>query len=76
MELGIVGSEKTTTHAIKVAISEWQGRTGVDFRRCYKVGNEWRHTQKGIWLQPHEIKEAITFLERAEAELTKAGILK
>ena len=76
MELGIIGSEKISTQALKVDIREFKGMTGVDIRRCYKVGNDWRHTVKGVWLQPFEVKQAITFLERAEAELIKRGILK
>ena len=78
VELGTIGSEKTTTntHSVKVAIREWNGEQGVDIRRWQKFGQDWHATKKGIRLRANEIKEAITFLERAEQELTKQGILK
>jgi hypothetical protein len=73
-EIGMVGSEKTNTQAIKIGIREWKGRTGVDIRRHFKMGADWAPTTKGVWLQINEVKEAITLLERAEAELTKRGL--
>ena len=73
IELGVIGSEKTNTHAVKVAIREWNGELGVDLRRWYKFGNEWKATAKGIRLRLHEVSEAITYLERAEQEMKKAG---
>ena len=75
MDLGVVGSEKTNTHAIRVGIREFKEKTGVDVRRWYKKGDgSWGATPKGVWLQLHEVKETITLLERAEAELTKNGV--
>lgn len=73
MDLGMIGTEKTNTHAVKVAIREWNGELGVDIRRWSKFGNEWRPSTKGIRLRKNEISEAITFLERAEAEMQKQG---
>lgn len=77
MELGSIGGEKThtNTHKVEVAIREWNGEFGVDLRRWQKFGNDWKPTKKGIRLRPNEISEAITFLERAEAELKKEGIV-
>ena len=78
VELGTIGQEhtQTSTHSVKVAIREWNGELGVDIRRWQKFGNDWHATKKGIRLRANEIKEAITFLERAEAELVKQGVLK
>jgi hypothetical protein len=76
VELGTIGSEKTNTHSVKVAIREWNGDLGVDIRRWYKFGSEWKATTKGIRLRAGEISEAITYLERAEKELKDKGILK
>lgn len=75
VELGVIGSERTNTHAVKVAIREWNGSMGVDIRRWNKWGSEWRASAKGIRLRASEIKDAITYLERAEQELIKRGIL-
>ena len=75
VELGVIGSEKTNTHAVKVAIREWNGELGVDIRRWFKFGNEWKATSKGIRLRSNEISEAITFLERAEQELKKTKVI-
>ena len=33
VELGIIGTEKTNTHSVKVGIREWNGELGVDIRR-------------------------------------------
>jgi len=78
MELGSIGGEKTNsyTHSVKVDIREWNGEFGVDLRRWQKFGTEWKPTKKGIRLRANEISQAITFLERAEAELKKEGIVK
>ena len=78
LELGTIGQEKTTsqTHAVKVAIREWNGEMGVDIRRWAKFGQEWKPTRKGIRLRASEIKDAITYLERSEQELIKQGLLK
>lgn len=73
VELGMIGSEKTNTHAVKVAIREWNGELGVDIRRWSKFGNEWKPSTKGIRIRKEELKESITLLERAEAELQKSG---
>jgi hypothetical protein len=75
IELGTIGTEKTNTHSVKVAIREWNGDLGVDIRRWYKFGNDWRATTKGIRLRAKEVSEAITFLEHAEKELKDRGIL-
>ena len=75
VELGMIGTEKTNTHAVKVAIREWNGELGVDIRRWSKFGTEWKPSTKGIRLRKEEISEAITYLERAEAELKKQGTI-
>ena len=71
MDLGTIGSVKNSTSEVKVAIREWQGNLGVDLRRY----NNQYPTVKGIRLRPSEIPETITFLERAEQELKKRGII-
>ena len=78
MELGSIGGTHTTsqTHELKVDIREWNGEFGVDIRRWQKFGNDWKPTKKGIRIRANEISEAITFLERAEAEMKKEGIVK
>jgi len=78
MELGTIGAEKTNsyTHRVNVDIREWNGEFGVDLRRWQKFGNDWKPTKKGIRLRADEISQAITYLERAEAELKKEGIVK
>jgi hypothetical protein len=73
IELGTIGNVKTNTHAVKVLINEWNGELGVDLRRWFKLGSDWKATTKGIRLRPAEISEAITYLERAEQEMKKLG---
>ena len=69
-EIGTLGTERT--NAIKVNIKDWKGKTFVDIRNWYKDSkNEWRPTQKGLFVAEQNISTLVTMLEQAEAALAK-----
>jgi hypothetical protein len=65
--------QKTDRKQIQIKFNTFKGNTHLDIRTTFKINNDWVPTKKGVTVNPKDIGQVISLLEKAEDEWSKTG---